>query len=60
MADVKHITKTCPYKDCTNKAFVQVVVFEDEKIQAKVDALAKKKLTTALKKLHKEGKHDGR
>lgn len=58
MAEVKHITKTCPYKGCLNKAFVQVVVFDDVETQTKVDNLAQKKLTKALRELHKEGKHD--
>lgn len=59
MADpkVKHITMDCPYKRCEGAAFVQVLVFDDTEKQAKVDALANKKLTKALRQQHREGEH---
>lgn len=57
---VKHITGTCPVKGCTEKAFVQVVVFKDAETQKKVDAKARLKLKKQLTEWHKEGAHDGR
>lgn len=60
MADpnVKHITLTCPAKGCSSKAFVQVLVVDDQQLQKRIDARANKKLTDALNKAHKEGEHD--
>lgn len=58
MADVKHITGTCPKDGCTEKAFVQVVVFEDKETQKKVDRKARTKLKKQLLEWHEEGKHD--
>lgn len=55
--DVKHITATCPVAGCDEKAFVQVLIFEDQKTQAKVDARAKRKLKSQLSAWHKEGQH---
>lgn len=55
---VKHIQMDCPIKGCKSAAFVQVLVFDDAEKQAKVDALANKKLIKGLKKHHKEGLHD--
>lgn len=58
MADVKHITGTCPEDGCKEKAFVQVVVFADKDTQKKVDAKARRKLKKQLIEWHKEGQHD--
>jgi len=57
MADVKHITSTCPVKDCTEKAFVQVIVFKDAETQKKVDAKARRKIKKQLKEWHDGGQH---
>lgn len=57
MADVKHITATCPADGCTDRAFVQVVVFEDKETQKKVDRKARLKLKKQLTKWHEEGRH---
>lgn len=57
MAEVKHITSTCPVKDCSKKAFVQVVVFKNAETQKKVDAKARRKLKKQLTEWHKEGLH---
>lgn len=58
MAEVKHITMTCPQPLCDGQAFVQVLVVDDLAKQAKIDALARSKLIKELKRLHKEGLHD--
>ncbi len=55
--EVKHIEMTCPRVKCTVRAFVQVLVFDDADKQAKVDALANKKLDKELKRQHREGEH---
>lgn len=55
---IKHITMTCPIAGCDDKAFVQVIKFDDKDKQKKVDALARKKLKAQLSKWHKEGAHD--
>lgn len=60
---VKHIEMPCMNtldEPCKAKAFVQVVVVGDPKLQNKIDARAKKKLMETLSKDHAEGKHDGR
>lgn len=57
MAEVKHITSTCPVKDCSEKAFVQVVVFKDAETQKKVDAKARRKIKKQLKEWHEDGQH---
>ena len=55
---VKHITKTCPIKNCNVRAFVQVLVFDDAAKQKKVYNLAKEKLSATHRLLHKNGKHE--
>lgn len=55
--EVKHITSTCPVAGCSEKAFVQVLIFKDQKTQTKVDARAKRKLKSQLNEWHKEGQH---
>jgi hypothetical protein len=55
---VKHITRTCPQPNCDSRAFVQVLVLPDKKLQPKVDRRANRKLIAALEKAHKEGLHD--
>lgn len=57
MAEVKHITSACPVKDCSEKAFVQVVVFKDAETQKKVDAKARRKIKKQLKEWHEDGQH---
>lgn len=58
MADVKHITMTCPVAKCDHQAFVQVVKFKDKEIQQKVDRKARAKIKKQLNQWHKEGRHD--
>ncbi len=57
MAEVKHITMTCPQKGCTEKAFLQVVVQKSLSTQKRIDILAGDKLKKQLTQWHKEGKH---
>lgn len=57
LPDVKHITGTCPVDKCNEKAFVQVIVFEDKDTQKKVDRKARAKLRKQLKEWHEEGQH---
>lgn len=58
MAEVKHITMICPEVGCSSKAFVQVLAVNDKQLQSKIDARANRKLKAALKKAHKQGKHE--
>lgn len=58
MAEVKHITQTCPIDKCDSEAFVQVLIVEDEKLQKSIDSRANAKLYNALSQAHKEGLHD--
>lgn len=58
MAQVKHITGTCPAKGCTEKAFVQVLVVEDKDTQKKIDTKARNKIKKQLTQWHKERQHD--
>lgn len=58
MSKVKHITGTCPAADCTEKAFVQVLIVDDKDTQKKIDALARRKLRKQLNEWHKEGQHN--
>lgn len=58
MAEVKHITGTCPIAGCTEKAFVQVLVVADKATQKKIDTKARSKLKKQLTAWHKEGQHD--
>lgn len=58
MAQVKHITGTCPITGCTEKAFVQVLVVKDKDTQKKIDTKARLKLKKQLTAWHKEGLHD--
>lgn len=55
---VKHITATCPIAKCTERAFVQVIVFDDKETQKKVDRKARLKLKKTLTAWHEEGLHD--
>ena len=60
---VKHIERQCTYiveadKQCTARAFVQVIVVEDAKLQQRIDTKANKKLVDALEMAHREGLHD--
>lgn len=55
---VKHITKTCPIKNCSSEAFVQVIVVEDEGLQKRIDMRADLKLHNALKQAHEGGEHN--
>lgn len=59
MAEIKHITGTCPVDGCDHKAFVQVLVLKDKELQKKVDAKARRKLKKQLTDWHKEGVHNG-
>lgn len=58
MAEIKHITRTCPQPGCDSRAFVQVLVVAEKTLQPKIDRRANRKLLTALTKAHKEGEHD--
>lgn len=58
MANVKHITLTCPQPKCFSRAFVQVVIVDDKTLQPKIDGRARLKLKSALNKAHEEGAHD--
>lgn len=60
---IKHIEGQCTYvvdgdKQCPAKAFVQVVVVDDEKLQKRIDAKASKKVMDTLELAHREGDHD--
>ncbi len=57
MAEVKHIEAICSKASCKGAAFVQVVIVDDFKKQAKIDKLARLKLKKALDNEHREGKH---
>lgn len=58
MAEVKHITMICPEVGCSSKAFVQVLIVGDKKLQSKIDARANRKLEAGLNKAHKRGEHE--
>lgn len=61
---VKHIEMPCfeglSDEPCNVKAFVQVIVVGDPKLQKKIDERANIKLRETLSKEHGEGLHDGR
>lgn len=54
---VKHLTMTCPVSNCSDQAFVQVVITGDKELQPKIDARARLKLKRALVAAHKDGEH---
>lgn len=64
MADpsVKHLEMPCTNsitkEPCKYKAFVQVVIVGDPKLQVKIDDRAYMKLSKQLRKEHQEGLHD--
>ncbi len=59
---VKHLEMPCisgtDKNPCKVRAFVQVVIVDDKKLQQKVDARASEKMSKQLSKEHNEGLHN--